>query len=405
MREIHDDATLARFLGTERSLADVVLCGLDLRPHAAALRGLELRDGVLLGCVLDPEDLVFAVEGGALVFPRLPGLPFEPWRTHLYTPEELFDAFDPSDPCSYCDCLDAQVYAHFLRTGGADEPPLLEAFARRLHDHGITQALESLLARHERVVAFMGGHAMRRDDPTYLEVAHMARDLAGRGIVVATGGGPGAMEAANLGARLCELDETGLAEAVKMLARAPHYADREWLAVAWDVRRTFSAALTASSLPTLGVPTFFYGHEPPNAFASHHAKYFANCTREEGLVSLATHGIVFAPGSAGTVQEVFQDACQNHYGTVRGLVSPMALFGVSYWTERLPVLPLLDQLSSGAGWSDRVMASDDPRAIVDFLVGEGPREANRASWSFCAALCADRAEGARALTDTVGEPG
>jgi predicted Rossmann-fold nucleotide-binding protein len=392
MREIHDDATLARFLETERSLADVVLCGLDLRPHAAALRQLELRDGVLLGCELDPDDLVFAVERGALVFPRLPGLPYEPWRTRLYTPDELFDVFDPADPCSYCDCLDARVYAHFRGTGGADEPPMLETLARRLHDHGITEALEALLSRHEGVVAFMGGHAMRRDDPTYLEVARMARALARRGFVVATGGGPGAMEAANFGARAVELDDAQLDSAVGMLAKAPHYTDREWLAVAWEVRRTFAEALEASSLPSLGVPTFFYGHEPPNAFASHHAKYFANCTREEGLVSLATHGIVFAPGSAGTVQEIFQDACQNHYGTVKGLVSPMALFGVQYWTEQLPVVPLLGALSGSGGWSDRVMASDDPDAIVELLAGQGPRSADRGSWSFCEALCAERAQ-------------
>lgn len=392
MREIHDDATLARFLETAHSLADVVLCGLDLRAHADRLRGLALRDGVLLGCVLDPEDLAFAVEHGALVFPRLPGLPYEPWRTHLYTPEELFEAFDSADPCSYCDCLDARVYAHFRRTGGADEPPLLEAFARRLHDHGITQALEALLAAQERVVAFMGGHAMRRDDPTYLEIARMARELARKGYVVATGGGPGAMEAANLGARLAGLDEAELTAAVSMLGKTPLYSDREWLTTAWEVRRVFADALVNAPLPTLGVPTFFYGHEPPNAFASHHAKYFANCTREEGLVSLATHGIVFAPGSAGTVQEIFQDACQNHYGTVKGLVSPMALFGVQYWTERLPVVPLLEQLSNGAGWADRVITTDDAQAIVAFVERHGPRAADRASWSFCGALCVEASE-------------
>lgn len=394
MREIHDAASLARFLETARSLADVVLCGLDLRAHAGALRGLELRDGILLGCALEPEDLAFAVERGALVFPRLPGLPYEPWRTELYTPEELFEAFDPADPCSYCDCLDARVYAHFRRTGGADEPPMLEAFARRLHDHGISQALASLLAAHRRVVAFMGGHAMRRDDPTYLEIARMARALARKGFVVATGGGPGAMEAANLGARLAALEDSDLADAVAVLSTAPLYTDRQWLAVAWGVRRSLAHALERPGLPTtpptLGVPTFFYGHEPPNAFASHHAKYFANCTREEGLVSLATHGIVFAPGSAGTVQEIFQDACQNHYGTVGGLVSPMALFGVQYWTERLSVVPLLAQLAHGAGWEDRVVATDDPAEIIAFLEREGPRAADRASWSFCGAMCQER---------------
>ena len=42
---------------------------------------------------------------------------------------------------------------------------------------------------------------MSRADPLYLEVARMAARLGRDGFLVATGGGPGAMEAANLGAR------------------------------------------------------------------------------------------------------------------------------------------------------------------------------------------------------------
>ena len=386
MREIHDDAGLTQVLARGSSLADVVIWGLDLRPHIEALRSMRLRDCVLLGCRLEPADLAWAVEEGALVFPRLPDLAFEPWRTRLYTPEELFDGFDGSDPCHYCDTLDARIYRHFRRTGGAEEPPLLEAFARRLHDHGISEALEELLSAHEQVVAFMGGHSMRRDDPAYLAVARLAAHLAARGFLVASGGGPGAMEAANLGARFASAPET-LDEVVAMLAVAPSYKDHDWLSVAFAVRRDFAEILDDSPLPTLGVPTFFYGHEPPNAFASHHAKYFANCTREEGLVSLATHGIVFAPGSAGTVQEIFQDACQNHYGTVRGLVSPMALLGEEYWTQTIPVMPVLHELSRGGGWKDRVLLSDDPDEIIAFIEERGPRAADRAGWSFCAAYC------------------
>jgi predicted Rossmann-fold nucleotide-binding protein len=233
----------------------------------------------------------------------------------------------------------------------------------------------------------MGGHGLSRADPTYLAVARMAGDLAARGFMVATGGGPGAMEAANLGARFAARDDAALAAAVAQLAEAPLYNHQDWLAKAYVVRRDHAALLEQPPMPTLGVPTFFYGHEPPNAFATVHAKYFANCIREDGLVSLATHGIIYAPGSAGTVQEIFQDACQNHYGTVHGLVSPMALFGVEYWSEKLPVVPLLGALSKGV-WQDRVVVSDDPAAIVAFLVAQGPRALDRKAWSFCSAFCA-----------------
>lgn len=387
MKEISDLASLERLLTESPTLCDVVICGLDLRRHGRALLAHDLHDVVLLGCELEPTDLVRAITAGVLVFPSLPGLPYSAWRTTLYTPEELFAGFDPSDPCTYCKTPDARIYHHFRATSLA-EPPILEALAQRLHDHGITQALDHLLRRSERVVAIMGGHGLGRDDQVYLAVARMAGELAARGFLVATGGGPGAMEAANLGARFAGRDDAALREAVDILRVAPFYSDRAWLGQAMRVRLDHAALLDTPPIATLGVPTFFYGHEPPNAFATHHAKYFANSTREEGLVSLATHGIVFAPGSAGTVQEIFQDACQNHYGTVKGLVSPMALLGVQYWTERLPVVPLLDALSD-AGWRDRVVVSDDPVQLVQFLVEHGPRKLDRAAWSFCAAYCAE----------------
>ena len=75
------------------------------------------------------------------------------------------------------------------------------------------------------------------------------------------------------------------------------------------------------------------------------AKYFANSEREDGLLTIATHGVVFAPGSAGTIQEIFQDAAQNHYRTT-GFASPMIFLGTRYWQHTKPVYPLLQQLAA-----------------------------------------------------------
>ena len=61
------------------------------------------------------------------------------------------------------------------------------------------------------------------------------------------------------------------------------------------------------------MPTWHYGHEPPNLFATAIAKYFRNAQREAILLQICDAGIVFLPGAGGTVQEVFQDACENYY--------------------------------------------------------------------------------------------
>lgn len=388
MLEFHDLPALQRHLAQRAPLADAVVVGLDLRAPPPELSTTDVDDAVFLGCQLTADTLASLVGRGALVFPRLSGLPYEAWRTTLYTPLELFQSFDPADPCTYCATPDARIYAHFKKTGGASETGMLEAFARRLHDHGITEALEALLTKHPRVVAFMGGHAMHRDDPAFLRVARMAAHLARQGFLIATGGGPGAMEAANLGARFGLVDDSRLVAAIDSMKHAPVYSDRDWLKAAFHVRAEHADVFLDERLTTLGVPTFFYGHEPPNVFATHHAKYFANCTREEGLVSLATHGIVFAPGAAGTVQEIFQDACQNHYGTVRGEVAPMALLDVKFWSEDMPVWPVLQALAKRGKWGDRLLLSDSPDEVVRFLESAGPRRLDRASWSFCGAFCA-----------------
>jgi len=146
-------------------------------------------------------------------------------------------------------------------------------------------------------------------------------------------------------------------------------------AEAFRVRARFPL-LDAARSRSLGVPTWFYGHEPPNPFATHVAKYFENSVREEGLLAIATHGVIFAPGNAGTVQEIFQDACQNYYTTM-GPASPMVLLGTRYWnpgsskpdsSDTKPVWPLLAQLGAEKGFGHLLRITDDLDEIVTFLV-------------------------------------
>jgi predicted Rossmann-fold nucleotide-binding protein len=120
--------------------------------------------------------------------------------------------------------------------------------------------------------------------------------------------------------------------------------------------------------PSLGIPTWFYGHEPPNYFATHIAKYFANAIREAILLELCDGGIVFLPGSAGTVQEIFQDACENYYG-VPETIRPMVLVGRAHWQERYPAWQLLESLARGRDMSASVHLVDSVHEALDVLGG------------------------------------
>ncbi|CAM5688765.1 Rossmann fold nucleotide-binding protein OS=Streptomyces alboniger OX=132473 GN=CP975_25980 PE=4 SV=1 [Streptomyces alboniger] len=116
----------------------------------------------------------------------------------------------------------------------------------------------------------------------------------------------------------------------------------------------------------MGIPTWFYGHEPPNAFASHLGKYFANATREDGLLARSNAGVVFLPGAAGTVQEVFDNATPNYYES-RGEPTPMVLVDRAHWTDHLPVWPLLRSLARGRPMESRIALVDAVEEAPDAL--------------------------------------
>ena len=139
---------------------------------------------------------------------------------------------------------------------------------------------------------------------------------------------------------------------------------------------------------SLGIPTWLYGHEPPNPFASHVAKYFANSVREEGLITVARAGIVFAPGAAGTIQEIFQDAAQNRYA-VTGEVSPMVFLDRTFWSETKPVYPLLEGLADGFQYGGFLTAVDTAEEAIEFLKEHPPAPAETSPWAYCDEYCGE----------------
>ncbi len=327
--------------------------GLDLRGRAAELLERDLVGATFLGCRLEPHEEQALHTAGALVLPAATHSPLESHRAELYTAEELYDA------TTYAASRDAAIYAWSQQV-----PQRRDTLVAALHDHAIDEALHAWRAGRT-ICGVMGGHALQRGEPGYADAARLGQ-LLGRDQVVATGGGPGAMEAANLGARLAAEGAPALERALERVACVPSFAGRidEWVRVA----RTVLADLPHTGQDTLGVPTWFYGHEPSNLFATVIAKYVANALREAVLLEICDAGIVFLPGAAGTVQEVFQDACENYYGD-QAEVAPMVLVGREHWTETIPAWPLLQRLAQGRVMEHRVHLVDTVDEAVEIIRG------------------------------------
>ena len=356
-REIHSLEEFDAHLERGDGLDGVVVQGVPLGDRTDAIVATHCAGATFLGCGLDDRALRHVHDHGAVVFPRLPDLPFDPYRPRLYDADELLHGWTPGgDPAR---TVDARIHAWTRHHPPGGHLPVLDALARRLHDHAVDDALRDHLDHHPDVVAVMGGHGLHRDDPLYRTVAEVGRELTRRGHHVATGGGPGAMEAANLGAWLAHQADLALDEALAVLGSATDVADTDrYLTAAERVRRRFP-----DGAASLAIPTWFYGHEPTNQFATAIAKYFANSIREDGLLAIATRGVVFAPGAAGTLQEVFQDATQNHY-EVFDVISPMVFLGTRFWTETLPAEPLLRRLAGDRAYADLITTADSAAEVV-----------------------------------------
>lgn len=360
-REVTTPAELAEVLADGGSLRGVRLRDLDLAAHEAELLTrtdpADLAGLVVLGGGVSDRLAAHLRRHGALLFPGDAGAPISPYRATLYRPEELYEGLDGG---GYESTADARTYAwsRDARLARDDYVTLLRA----IHDESMTDALTEMLEGH-RVVGVMGGHAMRRDSEAYAGAARLGYALARAGRVVLTGGGPGAMEAAGLGALAAGGDEGGdeaaLTRALEELAAVPSFRPSvgDWARLALRVR----AALPAGTGTTrsVGVPTWFYGHEPPGVFCDGIAKYFSNALREDTLLARCDAGLVVLPGAAGTVQEIFQATTPLHYAAAEARVPPLVLVDERHWREVVPVWPALQALTADRPHATAVHLVDD----------------------------------------------
>ncbi len=187
--------------------------------------------------------------------------------------------------------------------------------------------LEGLVAV-ERIgrpaVSVFGSARVREGHPAYAEAREVGRRLAEAGFAVVTGGGPGAMEAANRGAR-----EAG-GVSVGFNIELPHEQhENRYL----DISVTFK---------------HFYARKT--------------------MFVKAAEGFVIFPGGFGTLDELFEALTLIQTGKV--LHFPVVLFDSGYWRPLVDWIKgrLLPQGMISPGDLDLLLLTDDPAEAVETIV-------------------------------------
>ena len=322
------------------------------------------EDCLFMGCHIPPR-MYYAMDGECIVFPRVK-MPYKVFPNKLYDAKSLYLHYKPGYHETFYTCYDTICYERYM-AHGKETSDIKETLCRVLHDHSIGNALDQFITHYDPkdVVAVMGGHAVKRTDPSYKQIVQISKRLTEIGKLMVSGGGPGAMEAVHLGAWLAGRDDDAVEDALQIMSVCPTFRDAGWLTSAFEVMKKYPRD---EQYHSLGIPTWFYGHEPATPLATEIAKFFDNSVRENYIISVPKGGIIYTPGSAGTFQEIFQDAAQNHYETL-GYSSPMVFLGQQYYTEETPIYPLLVDLQERGKYRNLILKiTDSTDDVIRFLM-------------------------------------
>jgi uncharacterized protein (TIGR00730 family) len=180
------------------------------------------------------------------------------------------------------------------------------------------------LAELGPAVSIFGSARTSPDDPMYRATVETARLLVESGLAVITGGGPGIMEAGNLGAHEAEGVSVGLGIELPFEQGINQFAD---------------------------IPINF--------------RYFF--VRKTVFVKYAQAFVIF-PGGFGTLDELFESLTLIQTGKIRNF--PIILFGSDYWSGLLTWLKevMLAEGKISAADLDLMVITDSPQEVRDLIM-------------------------------------
>jgi uncharacterized protein (TIGR00730 family) len=201
--------------------------------------------------------------------------------------------------------------------------PDLESEIRLIADE-FREGFEAVDRIGRPAVTVFGSARVQPDGPVYSQAREVGRRLAEAGFAVVTGGGPGAMEAANRGAR----DAGGVS--VGFNIELPH-------------------------------------EQEPNPYVDVSYTFRHFYARKVCLVK-ASEGFVLMPGGFGTLDELYESLVLIQTGKV--LHFPVVVFGTDFWQEMLDwwKLELIPNGLISPDDIELVVATDDPGEAVETIL-------------------------------------
>ena len=186
-----------------------------------------------------------------------------------------------------------------------------------------------------KAVSIFGSARTSPDDPRYAQARELARRLGHEGFAIITGGGPGIMEAANLGARDAGVPSVGLGIELPHEQGMNEYVD---------------------------LPLNFH--------------YFF--TRKVMFVRYASGFVVF-PGGFGTMDELFEAATLRQTEKIRYF--PIVLVGTDYWSGLVDFMrdKMLGEGYIGEKDIEALAVCDDFDRVVEIVEDVEHRRPRRAA--------------------------